>query len=336
MKSHIKLTALTVCLLWLMTLTGCGQETPQQRSFQAMDTLMQLTVYGEERTASAIQNQIATLDERLSATGSGSDIYRLNRDGSAVPDELTAKALRQSLEYCQDTGGALDISVYPLVCEWGFISGDHHIPSQDALKRLLQKTDYRKVLLRGNTVSLPKGVQIDLGATAKGFAADEARAILQKDSCRSAILNLGGTVLAHGSKPDGSKWRVGIADPDNSADYMGYVECADKIVATSGNYERYFTGSDGKRYCHIIDPKTGFPADNGVVSVSVVSDSGVQSDSLSTALFVMGRDKAMDYWQQHRGFDMIILTDDKQAFVTQNLARCFQLKNEQYHTNTIK
>lgn len=142
--------------------------------------------------------------------------------------------------------------------------------------------------------------------------------------------------MAHGKKPGGSEWRIGIADPGNSADYMGTVSCADKITATSGSYERYFTGSDGKRYCHIIDPKSGMPADNGVESVTVISDSGVKSDSLSTALFVMGLDKATDYWRQHRDFELVILTSDKKALITPALAQSFQLKNEQYSKEVIR
>ena len=336
MRSYVKSTALALVLLWLTLSAGCASNAPQTRSFQSMDTVMQLTVYGDESTTAAIEERITELDKKLSSTDVNSEIYRLNRDGSATLDELTADALEQSLSCCEASKGALDITVYPVVCEWGFISGDHHIPSQSTLNRLLKSVDYRRVKLSENTAELPKGTQIDLGATAKGFAADEARKLLLRDGCESAVLNLGGTVLAHGKKPDGSEWRIGIADPGNSADYMGTVSCADKITATSGSYERYFTGSDGKRYCHIIDPKSGMPADNGVESVTVISDSGVKSDSLSTALFVMGLDKATDYRRQHRDFELVILTSDKKALITPALAQSFQLKNEQYSKEVIR
>ena len=183
-----------------------------------------------------------------------------------------------------------------------------------------------------------KGMKLDFGAVAKGYAADKVIKSLKDEqaNCEYALLNLCGTVAAYGKKPEGGEWKIGITDPDNTDTYMGTVSCTDKIIATSGSYERYFEGDDGKIYSHIIDPKTGYPVDNGIKSVTVISDSGLLSDGLSTALFVMGLDKAKEYYQSRKDFDFIILTDDKKAFVTAGAAESFtQAAGYEYETVII-
>ncbi|HCA04663.1 MAG TPA: FAD:protein FMN transferase [Ruminococcaceae bacterium] len=328
MKQKTKLIALIICAVTV--LASCAQgEKPQSLGFQAMDTFMQLSVYGADGAAEKIKNQITRLDRLLSPTFEKSDIYRLNRGKSATVDELTAQAVEKSLEQCRATDGALDITVYPVVKEWGFISGNYKIPPRDRLDSLLKTVDYKNVEVNGGEITVKNNSELDMGASAKGFAADKAIELLKESGCKSALLNLGGTVAAYGKKPDGSKWRVGIANPDNSAGYIGYVACEDKIAATSGSYERYFTGGDGKTYCHIIDSKSGYPADNGVVSVTIVSDSGTKSDCLSTALFVMGKEKAADFHRKNGGFEYVILTGDK-AYVSKGLEDSFTLSSDKY------
>ena len=320
---------LSLILLTAVLTVGCGTAAPVSRSFESMDTFMTLTLYGGEGTAESIQAEIERLDTLLDADGSG-DIAHVNRDGSAEVCDDTAALTEQSLAYCADTGGALDITVRPLVEEWGFISRDYRVPERETIASLLEKVDHRAVTVSGDKeriISVPEGVKLDLGATAKGYAADRAVGLMKADGVTSGILNLGGTVAAVGKKPDGSDWRVGVTDPDSTASYFGTVACHDKFIATSGNYERYFE-RDGRRYCHIIDPKTGYPADNGVVSVTVISDSGVMSDALSTALFVMGREKAEEYRQAHGGFEYIILDSSGSVWLSDGVRDSFELKKD--------
>lgn len=318
-----KLLAVTLAVTAMLTAAGCADK-PQKtnESFSAMDTFMQLDVYGGGNAAKQIRERITELDGLLSSADADAGIYKLNAAGTATVDETTADVLRQSLRLCESTDGALDITVYPLVEEWGFISKDYRVPTQERLNALLPLTDYRAVRQIGSTVTLPKGAAVDLGAVAKGYAADEAVKILDQSSCKSAILNLGGTVAAYGSK-SGAPWKVGVADPENSADFMGYLSVKDKIIATSGSYERCFEAADGTVYSHIINPKTGVPVSNGIVSVTVISDSGLLSDGLSTALFVMGREQAEAYYRAHGGFDYVILTDKGKVYVTQGIADSF-------------
>ena len=318
-------------LLCLVFLSGCGYSSAASESFECMDTFMKIDIYGSADDAADIRAEIERLNGLFSAQDESSDIGRLNKTGTADLSDETADLLSQSLELCGETGGALDISVYPIVEAWGFIDRNYRVPGESELNTLLQSTGYNKIELSGKTAKTDSGMKLDLGAVAKGYAADKAVEIMNENGVTSGILNLGGTVAAVGEKPNGEKWRVGICDPENTAAYFGSVSVSDRIVATSGSYERYFE-SGGKRYCHIIDPKTGCPTDNGTVSVTVISESGTRSDALSTALFVMGIDGAEKYWRSHRDFEFILLDDKNNLWLTDGAEASFKM-NKDYDYN---
>ncbi len=323
-----KLLSLLLCACCAVLAAGCSPNKVT-RGFEAMDTYMQLDVYGAgDSLADALQQQIDRLDSKLSATNAApaeNVIYQLNQKGSVEADAEVLALAKQSLELCRETDGALDLTVYPIVEEWGFISKAYHIPSQERLSELLPLVDFRRVVCGESALRVENGMKLDFGAVAKGYAADLTVESLREQGINSAICNFGGTVAAYGKKPGGSAWKVGIADPENSAAFMGYVTCSDKIIATSGSYERYFEGEDGKIYSHIINPKTGYPVDNGIASVSIISENGVLSDGLSTALFVMGKEKAQEFYSSRADFDYIMLTDDNKAYVSEGVYDSFTL-----------
>ena len=337
-----KILAALLYVCTALSVTGCGsQKTSYQ--FEAMDTFMTIDVCWSPRgNFLPLDEMIREIDDQLSTTnadGSDNYVFQINQKGEAVTFGELTRFVNETLALCEDTGGALDVTVYPVVEEWGFISGDHKIPSEERLAQLLPLVDHSKVKTSEFSVwTENKGMKLDFGAVAKGYAADKVIKSLKDEqaNCEYALLNLGGTVAAYGKKPEGGEWKIGITDPDNTDTYMGTVSCTDKIIATSGSYERYFEGDDGKIYSHIIDPKTGCPVDNGIKSVTVISDSGLLSDGLSTALFVMGLDKAKEYYQSRKDFDFIILTDDKKAFVTAGAAESFtQAAGYEYETVII-
>ncbi len=298
----------------------------KEASMEAMDTYMNFKVFGSNSmyAIEEIQDEVKALEGSLSATDKKSEIFGLNNNGQAKLSGDTIELVNRSLELCDSLGGALDISVYPIVREWGFISGDYKVPSGSEIEELLTKVNYKNIKVDNNTVTLKDGMQLDLGAVAKGYAADKCLDIVGNEALKSAILNFGGTVATYGLKPDGSRWKVAITDPDNTSEYFGYLSCETAVVATSGGYERYFE-KDGKTYIHIINPETGYPVDNGVKSVSVVCSEGVYADALSTALYVMGKDKAMEYFKKHRDFDFIILTDDNKMYISSGISADFTL-----------
>lgn len=321
---------LSIILLFTIIFSLCSC-TPQEAhdSLEAMDTFMDFSIYGgtSEWAMKGVKNEILELDKALSTTDTG-DIGLLNKYGEHRISDVAREPLTRSLELCKELDGALDITVYPLVEEWGFISGDYKVPSKSRINELLKYVDYNKVKVDEQGATLPKGTKVDLGAVAKGYAADRCRELIKEEGSKAAILNLGGTIATYGTKPDGSMWKVGITDPDDTSTYFGYLSCRDTVVSTSGGYERSFKGKDGKTYIHIIDPKTGYPVDNGTKSVSVISEDGIRADALSTALYVMGADKAVEYTRSHDGFDVIILTDDNKLYISGDIADSFTLKKD--------
>ena len=321
-----------LCFILISTLCACTDNTHEE-SFEAMDTVMSLKVYGAD-ACGALEQRARELDSLLSSADPESEISRLNKAGTAALSADALTLVRRSLELSAELREYFDPTIYPAVCEWGFIDGNHRVPDAERLRELAKTIDSTKVRLDGDTVTLPKGAMIDLGAIAKGYLADECRRILEGSGADGAVLNLGGTILLYGKKPDGSAFRVGIADPENPAGYFGYLSCGEGVAATSGGYERYFE-KDGKRYIHILDPTTAEPVDNGTLSVTVFCRDGTLADALSTALFVMGPDRAAEYYRSRGDFDYILLTDDDRLYVTEGVYRDFTL-SEGYDYTRIK
>ena len=233
--------------------------------------------------------------------------------------------MEQALEICRRTDGALDLSIYPIVRAWGFTTGSYQVPDEAEIQALLPLVDYRKIQYDAatGTVTLPEGMEIDLGSVAKGYAGQLAAQMLREHGVQSALLNLGGNVQTVGAKPDGSPWQIGIKDPQGE-DAMMVLSVEDQAVVTSGGYERYFE-QDGQTYWHIMDPSTGHPADSGLISVTIVGDEGVVCDGLSTALFVMGLEKAADLWAQSGDFEAVFVTASGEVYITEGLRDHFAL-----------
>lgn len=310
---------------------GCTAREDVTQKFSetifAMDTVMNLTVF--DRNDDGIkeaEDLIHDLEKKLSTTDPNSEIYTLNHTGSAVLSRPTAELLTEALGYCRETDGALDLSIYPVVRAWGFTTGSYQVPSQEALDILLEQVDYRKISFskETSTVSVPEGMQIDLGSVGKGYTGDRIIQLLRSRGVTSALLNLGGNIQALGRKPDGTLWKIGLQDPRGEGN-VGILSLDNQAVITSGGYERFFRGDDGTVYWHIIDPSTGRPAKNGLISATAVGPKGSYCDALSTSLFIMGPEKAVEFWKAHQDFDMILITEDGEVLITPNLTESFLL-----------
>lgn len=321
---------LPVVLALSLLLSGCGAAVPtapakeSSRSFFAMDTYMSLRADGaEEALLDEAVAWVEDLESKISTTREDSEVFGLNRDGVGGLSEEPAALLRRALALCEQTGGALDVTVYPVVRAWGFTTGAYRVPEAAELEALLRSVDYRRVTLtEDGQVRLSPGMELDLGSVAKGYVGDRLCALLRAGGVESALLDLGGNVQALGGKPEGGDWRVGVRDPSGEG-LLGVLSVRDSAVVTSGGYERYFTDEAGRLWWHIMDPATGYPAQNGLISVSVVGGEGLVCDALSTALFVMGPSRAADYWRTHSGFDMILVTEDGELLLTPDLADRF-------------
>ena len=288
---------------------------------------MALSVYGADgKTASAAlsaaEAEIYRLDALLSISREGSDILRLNRSGEAGLSEETLALISRALELAEETGGAFDPTVLPLMEVWGFPSGNYRVPEKGELDELLSSVGWERVSLQGDTVALPAGGGMDLGGIAKGYAAECVLGIMEDSGAESALAVLGGNVGALGMKPDGSPWKVAVADPEDTGKRLALIELGTPgeswYAVTSGGYQRYFE-ENGRRYHHILDPETGAPAETDLTSVTVISRDGTLADALSTALFVMGREEAEDFWRSHRDEFEMVLWDGQTLYVTPGL-----------------
>lgn len=328
MKNWLSAALLSAAFL----LTGCSgapAQEPETATFFAMDTAMDFTVYGDAALLDEAETLIGSLEEQVSVTDEHSDIYAIDHTGSGSLSGNAAELMEQALELCRRTGGALDISVYPIVRAWGFTTGSYQVPDEETIQSLLPLVDYTQIQYDAATgvVTLPEGMEIDLGSVAKGYAGQLAAQMLREHGVQSALLNLGGNVQTVGTKPDGSPWQIGIKDPQGE-DAMMVLSVEDQAVVTSGGYERYFE-QDGQTYWHIIDPSTGHPADSGLLSVTIVGKQGIICDGLSTSLFVMGLEKAADLWAQSGDFEAVFVTASGEVYITEGLQDRFAL-TEQY------
>ncbi len=305
-----------------------AQDRRHSLSFYAMNTVMTLSAYGPhaEEGLQAARNRIVELERRLSVTDPNSDVGRLNASGGA-PTKIGIEAtqlLNFSLKLCSETHGAFDPTLYPLLQRWGFTTGTYRVLSRGEIQSLLKLTGPDKVRLSGSSARLAPGAMIDFGGAAKGLAGSEAAKALRRCGVTSAVANLGGNVQTLGRPPRGGRWRIGIKAP--GGELLGVLETGEAAVVTSGGYERFFTGPDGTKYWHILDPSTGEPARSGVISATVTGPSGLLCDGLSTAFFVMGAEKAAQYWRNHPEIEFILLTQSGELWLTEGVAKRFAVE----------
>ena len=320
---HLTLAALGLALL----LASCAPAAQKHTAtLLAMDTVMELTAYGPEGEGALDEAQalIQELEGLMSATDPDSQITALNQGQTVTLSPPVRELLAQALELCGATDGALDITIYPVVRAWGFPNEQYQVPDPTALAQLLERVDYAQVTLSGDALTLPEGMELDLGAVAKGYAGDRVMELFHQAGVTCAYINLGGNVQTLGASPDGDPWRIGIQDPEGSS-YLAVVEVTDQAVVTSGMYQRYFE-QDGVRYGHILDPDTGSPADSALSSVTIVSPSGTLADGLSTALFVLGREGAEALWRSRDDFDFVLVGQDGTVTISEGIEDGFSLQ----------
>ena len=313
-------------------------DASSSRDIFAMDTYMTVTAYGPnaETAVDQAKQEIERLDALLSTGEETSEVAQINANGGGPLSEDTTYLLERSLELYDSTNGVFDIAIYPIMDAWGFTTGNYTVPSDETIENLLPLTDANDIIYDKDKLSISfakDGMKIDFGGIAKGYTSGRIADIYRECGVTSGLINLGGNVQVVGTKTDGSKWRVAVQSPEAEDDYLGILSTADRAVITSGGYERYFE-QDGVKYHHIIDPSTGHPANNGLVSVTIVSADGTLADGLSTSLFIMGKDKAAEYWRAHSDeFDTILEDEDGVLYVTEGIADDFTSDHE---TNIIR
>ena len=252
----------------------------------------------------------------LSRTVEGSDIYKINHsDGKPVKVSDDAKYLiEESKKISEQTSGIFDSTIGKIEELWNFTGDNPKVPPQGDIQKALTQVGYKNVKVDGNTVTLEnKRPFLDLGASAKGYIADRLYDFLKKEGVKSAIINLGGNVVAIGGKEGDKDWKIGIESPySKKQNVIGAVSVKDKTIVTSGTYERYFE-EKGKKYHHILDPQTGFPRNTDVLSVSIMAKSGksVTCDLYSTTCLLLGKEKAIEFMKDKKGFEYCIVDNNQ-------------------------
>ncbi len=340
-----KTILILLCLCLLLSLAACGETRMLQRQVFAMDTVMTLTAYGKraEYALNAAQSVIQSMNDALDPDIETSTTYAINHAAGAnvsISGQVY-KMLSTAYSVYKQSGGALDLTIYPVIQRWGFDSGRYYVPTDEELWADLSRKGFDQMVLTSfpssgsYAVSLPIYSEISFAAVAKGCAADNAISAMYNAGVTSGIVSLGGNVQTLGLKPDGSNWTIAVQDPNNTSSYVGVISVGETAVVTSGTYQRFFV-QNGKTYHHLINPDTGRPMNNTLKSVTIICEDGTLADCLSTAMFVLGQSKAINYWRVYGGFDMILINNEDEVICTKGLIEKFSLSNSNYSLRYVE
>lgn len=330
-KKAVKVIALILCAVIIAGFISYDiyiSSAKKEKTFYSMGTLVTLKLSGKNASSCAeeIQNTIDGIDTSyLSWREEGSDVERINASaGSDVSvSRETAAWISKALDICSASDGTFDITLGKISQLWDIDNGGGKVPKESDIEALLDDAGYDRVLVNDTSVKCGEGQSIDLGSIGKGIACDVTKDILKSNKINNAVVAVGGSVLIYGKSAT-----VGITDPYNTSSYMAVLKLKDKFISTSGDYQKYFE-SDGKRYHHIIDPATGYPSEGDLTSVTVIADSGLESDALSTACFVMGYKKSLGLLNQYNA-EAVFIFKDKTVAVTDGVKNSFEIKNSDY------
>lgn len=311
---------------------------PISKSDFCLGTVVDITIYDKasEDTFTDVFNILKRIENRMSLNLENSEICNINKNAGKEEVKVspeTFSVIKRGKYYSSLSNGHFDISIGPLVKLWGIGSDNARLPSPDEINSTIKKIGYKDIILDEANCSVKlarEGMMLDLGAIAKGYAADEIAQYLKSKNIQNAIINLGGNVYAMGSNPNSKPWNIGIQNPiDSRGKNIGLIHVRNKTVVTSGVYERYFE-KDGKKYHHILSPFTGYPVDNSLVSVSIVADKSIDADGLSTTIFSMGLKDGSKLIESLGGVDAIFITKDNNIYITSGLKGNFSITDDNF------
>ncbi len=331
MLKKIQIILFSLLLCGCSILPGSNRE-PVSRTGFVLGTVVTIKLLdnGSEEILDNVFDRLTDIENHMSVNIDTSDIAQLNQLGTFTVSDDTLAVLTAGLEFGQLSEGKFDISMGPIVDLWKIGTEDAHIPDPEEIRDQLQYVNYKNIMISDHTVTIPQGAKIDLGGIAKGYAADEVSKILLENDVNKAIINLGGNIKVIGEKAEDTPYNIGIQGPEEMRnDYLGIIEVEDKTVVTSGDYERYFI-EDGIKYHHIFD-STGYPYVTPVASVSVITESSMMADALSTILFLSPIDEGIALCNSLEGVECIYVTKENQLyFSSQELKDSFTLTDLEF------
>lgn len=326
---HTTVKALSMILAALLLFFQCGcsyfeSDENLKTTVTMLDTVVTIELFeGDRQLLNKTVDLCRKYNNLFSPDGKDSDIYNINSAQNGKPTEVnpdTAELINKSLEYSVLTNGAFDITAKNVTDLWDFRSGNAKFPADSEIKSALETVNYKNVSVNGNFVTLSGGSKIDVGASAKGFICDKLAEFLKKNGCNNALINLGGNIYALGKNSDGDPFTVGIqkpfADTGETAAYIKNI--SGQSVVTCGRYMRYFK-MNGTVYHHIIDLKTGYPVQNGLDSVTVISENSADADCLSTSLFLLGSDEGLKTVENIKNTEAIFISSNGEITLSSGL-----------------
>lgn len=334
---------------WVFLIVGCAaiiihyftvrnKKALTIRQFYVLGTIIQLKVYGSngKRAIDEAVNRLNEIDNKMSVFKEYSEVSLINQKAGISSVEVskdTYFVIKEAVKYSNLSEGAFDPTIRPIVELWGIGTDKPRIPSESEICSELKLVNYKDIVLDEKESSIKlknKDQTMDLGGIAKGYAADEVKRILINNNIKSALINLGGNIFALGKKPDKTQWQIGVQNPfSKRGEFVGFISIKNKSIVTSGNYERYFI-SNGKKFHHIIDPKTGYPSESRIVSSTIISDYSIDGDGLSTGVYIMGLDKSIKLIESMKGIDAIFITENKEIYLTSGIKNKFKLIDENF------
>ena len=347
--SYLKTKLLTVALVifTLINVTACNRSVdkkPVTKTNFMLNTLIKIQAFGPNASEAIDKafNRIADIEKKMTVKAESSEVIEINKragEGFYTVSSDTFFVIKKSLQYAKLSKGKFDITVGPLVKLWGIGTEEARVPITSEINETLPLVDYRQVELNEdeNGVFLKKhGMAIDLGGIAKGYAADEVVKILRQNGVESGIADLGGNIFVLGSKPDGKPWKIGLQNPfDTRGSIFAIVEVTDKTLVTSGPYERFFKKNE-KMYHHILDTYSGFPVENGLMGVTIVSDVSIDADALSTAVFSLGLEDGMKFVEEQKHIDAVFITNDYKVYTSSGIKNYnFEIINKRFHISNL-
>lgn len=340
MKIYKKFLMLFTILILLIS--GCTNNKapiePLSRTEFMMDTVMTIRIYdkNDKKVLDKVYERLEEIENKMSATIESSEVNKINNNAGIKPVQVSSDTyfvLKEAKEHATISTGAYEPTIGPLVKLWNIQTEDigrDWIPDVKDIEKTQLLVDYNDLeLLEDNMVFLKgKDMRLDLGGIVKGYATDEVRRVLHENGVNIAIIDLGGNIYAHGVKAEGTPWNIGVQNPlDITGGHLGVLEIEDQSIVTSGDYERFFD-LEGKRYHHIIDAKTGYPSDNEVTGVTIVSDRSIDGDALSTTMFILGVDKGMELANSMEGTEVIFITKDRSIYLSPGIRNKFKLNKD--------
>ncbi|QXE21220.1 FAD:protein FMN transferase [Clostridium sp. 001] len=331
---------IVIIIVSIIPLTSCVKDNvqPVSKTEYMLGTICTITVY-DNKPESVIDKafvRIKEIENKMSVNKPGTELDAVSDAAGknfVKVSKDTFYVLKKGKYYSEQSSGAFDITVGPLVKLWGIGTDNARLPSQSEIDEKKSLINYKDLLLdeKDSKVMLKRqGMSLDLGGIAKGYSADEAARILKENGVKHAIVNLGGNILAINTNTNGKPWNIGVQDPFKTrGDPAGGLNVTNKTVVTSGIYERYFE-KNGKKYHHILNPFTGYPMDNNLASVTLVTDISIDADAMTKNIFYLGVDKGMDYVNKKNGLQAIFITKDKKVYITDGLKGKFEITNSNF------